>query len=141
VAIITAVSKPKVWSVPLMSFDGLGNAHRVDAVLGEVERDGLSIVATERDERVDLVELENFLHLLDTAGDLLHVGSRGVEDGAALELNAVDVFEGERDELVVEYAAPAIEESDEFVTVGLNSFAHCRIDDSIQAGAVSAAGQ
>ena len=36
--------------------DGLRNADGVDAVFGEKERDGLRVVAAERDERVDLVE-------------------------------------------------------------------------------------
>ena len=121
--------------------NGLGNADGIDAVFGQEEGDRLGVVAAERDECIDLVDLEDFLHLVDAAWNLLHVGARGVKDGAALELDAVDVFKCERDEVVVEHAAPAVEEADEFVAVGLNSFAHRRIDDSIQAGAVSAAGQ
>ena len=88
-----------------------------------------------------LLSLENFLHLLDAAGNLLHVGARGVKDGAALELNAVGVLERERDEVVVEHAAPAVEKADELVAVGLDSLAHGRVDHSIQAGAIAAAGQ
>ncbi len=121
--------------------DGLGNADGVDAVVGKIESDGLRVVSAESDERVNLVELENFLHLLDAAGDLLHVGAGGVEDGAALELNAVGVLERQRDEVVVEHTAPPVEEADEFVAVGLDSLAYRRIDNSIQAGAVAAAGQ
>jgi hypothetical protein len=105
------------------------------------ERDGLRIVAAERDERVDLVGLENFLRLLDAAGNLLHVGARGVQDGAALELNAVGVFESERNEIVIENAAPAIQEADEFVAVVVDALPDRRINDRIQSGAIAAAGQ
>ena len=113
----------------------------LDAVFAQKEGDGLRIVAAEGDESVDLVGLEDFLHLLDAARDLLHVGARGVEDGAALQLDAIGVFKGERDEVVVEHAAPAVEKADEFVAVGLDSLAHGRVDHCIQAGAVAAAGQ
>ncbi len=76
--------------------DGLGYADAGDAVLAEEERDGLGVVAAEGDERVNLVELENFLHLLDAAGNLFDVGARGVKDGAALQLDAVDLLKGQR---------------------------------------------
>src|SRR3954467_12758014 len=66
--------------------DGLGNANSVDAVFGEIERDRLRIVAAEGDQSIDLVGLQDFLHLFDAAGDLLHIGARGVKDSAALEL-------------------------------------------------------
>src|SRR5208337_511080 len=82
--------------------DGLGNAHGLDAVFGEEERDGLRVVAAEGDEGVDLVGLEDLLRLLDAAGNLLHVGARGVQDSAALQLNAVDVFQSKRNEIVIE---------------------------------------
>ena len=64
--------------------DGLGNADAGNAVFAEEERDRLRVVAAEGDERIDLVGLQNFLHLLDAAGNLLHIGARGVKDGAAL---------------------------------------------------------
>ena len=123
----TAVSKPKVWSVPLMSLSMvLGTPTAGHAVFAEEEGDGLRVVAAEGDEGVDLVELEDFLHLLDAAGNLLHVGARGVEDGAALQLDAVDVFKGERNEVVVEHAPPAIEEADEFVAVVVDALSEQR---------------
>ena len=121
--------------------DGLGNADGLDAVLAQEERDRLRVVAAEGDERVDLVGLENLLHLLDAAGNLLHVGARGVQDGAALELNAVGVFESERNEVVVEHAAPAVQKADELVAVVVDSLSHRRINDRIQSGAIAAAGQ
>ncbi len=61
--------------------------------------------------------LEDFLHLLNAARDFLHVGARGVEDGAAFQLDAVNGFKRERDEVVFEHTAPAVEEADEFVAV------------------------
>ena len=121
--------------------DCLRNADGVDAVFGQKQRDGLRVVAAERNQRIDLVDLQDLLHLLDAAGNLLHVGARGVKDGAALELNAVGVFERKRNEVVVEHAAPAIEEADELVAVGLDALAHRRINHSIQSGAVAATGQ
>jgi len=60
-------------------------------VLAKEQSDGLCIVAAQCDESVNFVELENFLHLLNATGNLFDVGARGVKDGAALQLNAVDV--------------------------------------------------
>ena len=121
--------------------DGLGNADGVDAVFAEEQRDRLRVVAAESDERVDLVGLEDFLHLVDAAGNLLHVGARGMQDGAALQLNAVNVFERERNEIVIENAAPAVQKADEFVAVVVDALSDGRINDRIQSGAIAAAGQ
>ncbi len=121
--------------------DGLGHAHAIHAVLAQKERDRLRIVAAQRDERVNLVGLENFLHFVDAAGNLFHVGARGVQDGAALQLDAVDVFKSEGDEVVIEHAAPAVQKADEFVSVVVDALSHSRINDRIQSGAIAAAGQ
>src|SRR3569833_3826626 len=45
--------------------DRLRHANSVDAVLGKKERDGLSVIAAESNESGDLVQLEDFLHLLN----------------------------------------------------------------------------
>jgi len=64
-----------------------------------------------------------------------------VEDGATSELNAVGVFEGERDEIVVENPPPAIQKADELVTIVVDAFANRGIDYGIQSGAIAATGQ
>src|ERR1700761_973530 len=48
--------------------DGLGYADTGDACVGEGQSDGLRVIAAEGDQRVDLVGLEDFFDLLDTAG-------------------------------------------------------------------------
>ena len=103
--------------------DGLGHAHAGHAVLAQEQRDRLRVVAAEGDQRVDLVGLQNFLHLLDAAGNLLHVGARRVQDGAALQLDAVDVFQRQRNEVVVEHAAPAVEKADELIAIVVDALA------------------
>ena len=55
--------------------DRLGNAHTGHAVLAQIKRHRLRVVSAQRNQRIDLVELQNFLDLFDTAGNLLHVGS------------------------------------------------------------------
>jgi hypothetical protein len=64
-----------------------------------------------------------------------------VQDGAALELNAVGVFKRKGNEIVIENASPAIQESYEFVAIMVDAFPYRRIDDRIQSGAIAAAGQ
>ena len=56
--------------------DGLGHAHGVNAVLGQEERDRLRVVAAKSNQCVNFVELQDFLNLLNAAGNLLHVGAR-----------------------------------------------------------------
>jgi hypothetical protein len=122
VAIITAVSKPK-------------------AGLGEGVGDGLRVVSAEGDESVDLVGLEHLDALLNAALDLADVGARSAQDGAALEEDAVDALQGQWGGFVLENAAPALEESDEFVAVVVDSLLYHRMNDGIQTRAVSAARQ
>ena len=64
-----------------------------------------------------------------------------MKDGAALELDSIDVFKGEGDEVVVEHSPPAIEKADKFVSVVVDALFDSGIDDRIQSGAIAAAGQ
>ena len=121
--------------------DGLGNAHAVHAVLAQELRHRLRVVAAQGDEGIDLVGLENLLHFVNAAGNLFDVGARGVQDGAALQLDAVGVFQGERNKVVVEHAAPAVEKADELVSVVVDALFYSGINDRIQSGAIAAAGQ
>src|SRR5208337_4940555 len=121
--------------------DGLGNAHAGHAVLAQVEGHRLSVVAAKRDQRVDLVGLQNLLNLLNAAGNLLHVGPRGVQNGAALQLDAVGAFESERNPIVVQHAAPAVEKADELIPIMVDALLHRRVDHRIKSGAIAAAGQ
>src|ERR1700722_11754384 len=121
--------------------NGLGNPYAGNAVLAQKQRNRLRVVAPERDQGIDLVELQNLLHLLDPTRNLLHVGAGRMKNGAALQLDAIRAFESERNPTVVKYAPPAIEKSDELVAVGLNSFSNGSVDHRIQAGAIAATGQ
>src|ERR1700689_1717284 len=64
-----------------------------------------------------------------------------MQDGAAAQLDAVNILERERNEVVIEHTAPAVQESDELVPVVVDALPHSRINDSIQSGAIAAAGQ
>jgi hypothetical protein len=140
VAIITAVSYPKVCTVNVV-VDGLRHTDAGHPVLTQIERHRLCIVATQGDEGIDFVGFQNFLDLLNAAGNFLHIGSRRVKNGAALQLDAVGVFQGERDKVVVQHAAPAVQEADEFIAIVVDSLLHGGVDHRIQSGAVTATGQ
>src|ERR1700722_16439448 len=121
--------------------DGLGHSDGVHAVVAQEKRDGLRVIAAERNERVNFVGLQYFLHFVDAAGNLLHIGARRMQDSAAAQLDAVNILERERNEVVIEHAAPAVQEADELVPVVVDALPHSRIDDSIQSGAIAATGQ
>ena len=123
VAIITAVSKPKVWSVPLMSLSMvLGTPTLGTPFSLRNKRHRLRVVAAQRYQRIDLVGLQNLLHFVDAAGNLFHVGARRVQNGAAPQLNAVGAFEGQRNPIVVEHAAPAVQKADKLIAIVLIPF-------------------
>ena len=121
--------------------NGLGHAYAGYAVLAQVEVHRLRVVAAQRNQRIDLVGLQNLLHLFDAAGNLLHVGARRVQDGAALQLDAVNILQSEGNELVVQHTAPAVEKADELIAIVVDALPHGRINHRIQSGAVAAAGQ
>src|ERR1700689_3493413 len=64
-----------------------------------------------------------------------------MQDGAAAQLDAVNILERERNEVVIEHTAPAVQEAKELVPVVVDALPHSRINDSIQSGAIAAAGQ
>src|ERR1700722_14960236 len=121
--------------------DGLGNAHTGHAILTQVQRHRLRVIAAQRNQRVNLVDLQHLLHLLNAARNLLHIGARGMENRTALQLNAIGVFKGERNKTVVEHAAPAVQKADKFVAVVIDPLAHNRVNHGVQPGAIAASGQ
>ena len=121
--------------------DGLGNANAGNAGLDQRVGDGLRVVAADGDERIELVGFEDLNAFLDAALDLADVGARGAENGPAFDENAVHFFEGQLYGVVVEHAAPAVEEANELVTVMNDAFSHDRMNDRIQPRTVSAARQ
>jgi len=64
--------------------DGLGDAHAGHAVFAQKQCDRLRIVAAEGDQRINLVELQNLLHLFNAARNLLHVGAGRMKNSATL---------------------------------------------------------
>ena len=121
--------------------DRLGYAHAGHAVLAEEHGHRLRVVSPKRDQCVNLVGFENFLDLVDAAGNLFHVGPRRVQDGATLQLDAIGAFQGEGNPIVVKHAAPAVEKADELIAIVIDAFFDGRIDHGIQPGAISSAGQ
>src|SRR5713101_8467781 len=79
--------------------------------------------------------------MIDAIGVLRGISSRGAQDGAAARENASDRVEIEGHALVVDQAAPAFLEADEFVFVSEDAFAHHGADHGIQAGTIPTAGQ
>src|SRR5690242_17455549 len=120
--------------------NGLGNADAVDAALAESKRDGLGVVAAKRDERIELVALDGLQALFKAARHLLYVGARRAQNRAALLQDAGGRLQVQRHGDVVDDAAPTFHKADKLIAVVLNSLAHRGANDSVQTGAVAAAG-
>jgi hypothetical protein len=64
-----------------------------------------------------------------------------VKNRAAFQLDSIGVFQGQRDEVVVQHAAPAVQKADELIAIVVDALFHSRINHRIQSGAIAAAGQ
>ena len=78
---------------------------------------------------------------LGAAAVLERVGAGRAQDGAALLGDAADHGAGDVDDVALDNAAPAIQESHEFVAVDGDALEDGATDDGVQSGAVSAAGE
>ena len=99
------------------------------------------VLAADRDQRVDAEVAQVGLDPLDPALDLVRVGPRGAEDGAAARQDAADLLDVQRHGLALQRAAPAVPEADELVPVDRHALADDGADDRVEAGAVAAAGE
>ena len=105
--------------------------------LGRRER----ALAADRDDGIDAQALHVGLDDVGAAAVFERVGAGGTQDGAALLGNAADHGPGDVDDVALNNAAPAVEETDELVAVDGNSFKDCTADNRIQSGAVATAGK
>ena len=142
IAMLTAVSKPKVKSVPDRSLSiVLGTPTTLTPRSDELGGDAQRVLAADGDQRVAAVGGEVVLDLLDAALDRERVGARRAEDRAAARQDAAHLGDAQRHRVVLERAPPAVAEADELVAVLLDALADRAADDRVQAGAVAAAGQ
>ena len=99
-------------------------------------------VATDSDEGVHIVVLENFAHTLGAPSVLVKgVDARGAEDRSALTADAAHKAPRDRDEFVVAYSLPAVEIAHEFIFVNGISLEDCSADDRVESRAVAARSQ
>ena len=121
--------------------DRLRDSDDVHAVLREPVRDAEGVVAPDGDESVDVVLLQRLFDGLDAAFDLVRVGPRRTQDGAAPGQDAATELHVERTGEVLGQALPAVTESDEAVAVLDLAFADHGPDNGIEPRAVATAGQ
>jgi hypothetical protein len=121
--------------------DGLRHAHDADAVVGEALRDTEGVLAADGDQRVDLVRRERLADPVDPAVDLVRVGARRAEDGAAPGEDVLDVTEPDRLGQVLDRPLPPVAEPHDLPAVGLDALADHTADDRVEAGAVATAGE
>ena len=143
VAMLTAVSKPKVKSVPERS---------LSMVLGTpttLTPRSASLVATPRVSSPPIATSastpsrgEVVLDLLDAAVDLERVGAAGAEDGAAARQDAAALLRSPSVHgQALERALPAVAVADELEAVHADALADHRPDHGVEAGAVAASGE
>ena len=118
-AMLTAVSKPKVKSVRgEIVVDRLGHADDVDAQVGELRGDAQGVLAADRDQRVDAGAAR--LSLMRSTppsilNGLVRDEPRIVPPRGRMPRTCVDA---ERHGVALERAPPAVAEADELVAVG-----------------------
>src|SRR5262249_16671431 len=112
--------------------------HRSADVGVQARRDAEGVLASDRDERVEL--LERAAYPLDTAVDLVGIGPGRPDDRAAAGQDPRDLARPERLEELVDHASPPFAHTDPLVAA-LPRAPHHGADDRVQAGAITAAGE
>ena len=121
--------------------DGLRNADHMHLLLFEKARgDAERVVAADGYQRVDGELLEAGLDLVDAAVNLVGVGARRPEDGAADAYDVGGAVGAEIHRKPLDRAAPSVDEADS-VQPGVFEGPGGPCDDRVQAGAVSTAGK
>ena len=120
---------------------GLGNADDLQAGVGQPLGGGQRSFAADGDDGVDAEPVHVALDDLGAAAVFERVGPRRSEDGAALLGDAADHGAGNVNHIALDDAAPAVEESYEFVAVDGDPLEDGAADDGVQSGAVAAAGE
>src|SRR5581483_1291368 len=117
--------------------NGLGHAHDLDSLLKELLGDRLRIVAAESNQRVQLVFCQGFDALRDSTLALGGVGARCAQNGSAAQQNVGNGIQIELRRLIFQDAAPALDESDELVSIVKDTFSYHGSDYGIESGAIT----
>ena len=142
VAIVTAVSKPKVMSVPGMSLSIVfGTPTTRSPSSRECERSAQRAVAADHDHGVDAVRLDRRPDAGVALAVDVRVASRRAEDRAAALEDAAHVLALERPHVPLHEAVPAVADADDLHPVGDGRTADDGADDRVEPGAVAAGGE
>ena len=106
----------------------------------ELLRHRQCIVAADGNQCVDLVLLNRGGASLNAVRTLRRVGARRTKNGSAARQNAAHRIQVQRHALVLDQAAPALQETHEFIVVVKHALAHNGADDRVQSRAIAPAG-
>src|SRR5690606_12859832 len=121
--------------------DRLGHADDLDVTVGQLLGDAKSVLAADRDQRVDAGGREVLLDAVDAVLDLERVRPRRAQDGATARQDAPDGLDVQGHRLALQGTPPAVTEADELVTVDAHPLTDDASDHGVQTGAVAASGQ
>src|SRR3954451_6737836 len=121
--------------------DRLGDAHDVDAVVGQSLGHAERVLTADRDQPVEAELLERGAHALEPVIFLVGVRARCAEDRPAAVEDAAGRLVRQLAGVTGHDAGPAVAEAEELVVVGVDALADHGADDGIEAGAVAAPGQ
>ena len=121
--------------------NGLGNANNLQAGISQAARSGQGAFSTNRDEGVNAESLHVGLDDFGATIAFKGVGAGGAQNGTALLGDTANHLAGEVHDIALHNAAPAVTEADKFVAVALDAFEHDSTDHSVEAWAVSTAGE
>ena len=142
VAICTAVSKPKVMSVPLMSLSMvLGTPMTGSPSSDSSSADAQRAVAADHDQRVDAVALDGALAAGQAVAVDVRIHPRGAQNGAAAGEDAAHRVAVEWHGAALHEAFPAIADPEHFGVVDFGRPGGDAADDGIEPGAVAPRGQ
>jgi hypothetical protein len=130
----------EVGSVQIV-VDRLGYADDVDAFGGELVRHAEGVLASDRDQRIDVLRAEVVANPLDALVFLEGVRSRGAEDRSSSVQGPTGVLGSEIHGVVLEDAAPSVAVADDRVAVLVDALSYDRAYDRVQSGAVPSPGK
>ena len=141
-AICTAVSKPKVSSVPERSLSMvLGTPTTVHAELVQLVGHPERVLAADGDQGVDAQPVEAGPARVHAALDLERIGAATSRGSCRRGERAAEGLDVERPRRALDDALPAVEEADQLVAVGALALADDGPHHRVQPGAVTPAGQ
>ena len=143
VAICTAVSKPKVMSVPPRSLSIVfGTPSTRQAVLVvQARRRAQRVLAADRDQPVEVERVEVLADALDARRLLERVRPRACAGSCRRAAGSRGRLDRQLVVGVLERPAPAVAEADDRVPVAVDPLAHDRPDHGVEPRAVASAGE